>query len=392
MELIIDDRERAVIKPIEDIHSDGMIKYKVTRLEAGDYAIMYRNYIMILIERKTWCDLAASLRDGRKNNINKLFNVREQTGCQIAYLIEGNPCPKSTKKYGNMPIKNLRAHLDHIAFRDGVHMLYTLDVDNTAERLFDLARNFSTIKPSMIKDIDNMVSTVNTTDITTTDTTDITTTDTTDITTTDTTDITTTDTTDITTTDTTDINTGGNVSKLTEKQATTISVQEQLLMCLPSIGSIVATIMAENNISLYNLYNGDILPEQVARYKYPTGNAIGLTKSNKIFNSIKHMSSESVLSKKIQVRLLSTVPSISKKTAEIILSFITFKSIMDYTVTTDFLKIIVRGKTMLGNKASVNILTNILNITVKELDIIEGRDKIKELKKVCKTVKKKGEI
>ena len=43
--------------------------------------------ILFVIERKTWTDLASSLRDGRKENNKKLLKIREETKCQLIYLI-----------------------------------------------------------------------------------------------------------------------------------------------------------------------------------------------------------------------------------------------------------------------------------------------------------------
>lgn len=157
MEIIVDDREHSVIPYLADQSADFNIDYKIQRNEVGDYAIVYREHIMIVIERKSWADLSASMRDGRKANLAKLINLRESTGCQIAYLIEGDPLPRPTKLIGRIPAKNLRAHLDHIAFRDGVHMVYSRSMEDSAFRLFELAQNLCTIKPSMFTEIDDLI-------------------------------------------------------------------------------------------------------------------------------------------------------------------------------------------------------------------------------------------
>lgn len=324
MELYVDDRERAVITHIENVHVDD-IKYKVKRMTVGDYAIIYRDYIMIIIERKTWADLASSLRDGRASNINKLLKTRETTGCQLVYLIEGNPCPRPSQLYARMPVKNLRAHLDHIAFRDGIHLVYTLNQAGTAQRLFELAKNLASIRPSMLKEIDDIISEKANTDETKLET------------------------------DETD-----ETNLLTAKQESSVSVQEQLLQCLPSVGSVVATVMAEAGITLLSLYNV-IVPESLARYKYPTGNSIGLSKARRICGNRKHMIDTTIASKKVQVRILSAIPLIRKNTAEVILQTVSFSSIMDGAIDIEALKNIQRGKTKLGKKAASNIISSLLN-------------------------------
>ena len=109
MEIIVDDRERSIIPYIKILSDEKNFNYKVQRCQVGDYAIAYKGYILLAIERKTWIDLASSLRDGRKENVNKLIALREKTGCQIAYLIEGNASPPFKQMYSRIPYKNLRA-------------------------------------------------------------------------------------------------------------------------------------------------------------------------------------------------------------------------------------------------------------------------------------------
>ena len=145
MELVIDDREKAIIPIIAAIAEEYHVAYKIMRCSAGDYTIMFNGQILMIIERKTWIDLGASMTDGRKSNIEKLLAVRNATGCSIAYLIEGNPCPSFDTKFSRIPLKALRSHLDHIAIRDGIHILYAKDASYTGERLLELCVNLSSL-------------------------------------------------------------------------------------------------------------------------------------------------------------------------------------------------------------------------------------------------------
>ena len=383
MELIIDDREHAVITAIQKIHNNEMIPYKVKRLTVGDYAIVYKTYIILIIERKTWTDLAASIRDGREANVNKLSKTRDDTGCQLAYLIEGNPCPKSNKKYSKMPVKNLRAHLDHLAFRDGMHMIYSLDEMGSADRLFEIARNLFTVKPSILKEIDSLIT--NQTENKSNQMDNIQPNDTDNID-------------KLNNTNNTDksnksdksdksdkseqIPTGGNINKLTEKQANKLNIQEQLFKAFPCIGSVIATLLTENNISVMDIYNSTITADFIARLKYPTGNNIGLDKAKKICNIKKYLDDNNGDKyKKIQLKLLTSVPLISKKTAELIIEKITIKKIMNKQISLNDLKELKRDKSKLGIKASVNILTNLLNLNIEEIQKIN----ITEDKAIVKT-------
>jgi len=313
MEILVDDREKAIIPFMESVSEKYHIDYKIQRNTVGDYVIVYKGYILLVIERKTWNDLSASMRDGRKANIEKLINLRESTGCQIAYLIEGNATPSLDKKYGRLPVRNLRAHLDHLAFRDGVHMIYSKDEEYTAGRLFELAQNYFSIK-SVIKEIDDMEEV------------------------------------------------SEEVSKVQDKQVMSVGLHEQLLRCVPGVGSIISTLLAELGITIKSLYNEEHTDEEISRIKYPTGSAIGLEKGKKIALGTKKMiDSSSVNNKKIHARILSTIPLISKATAEKILDTYSLSDIMSGNVTIDNLAEIQRGsKSKLGKKAAENIITNLL--------------------------------
>ena len=154
IEIVIDDREQKVIPFFNGYNMPPNITFNVARINHGDYSIIYKNHILFVIERKTWTDLASSLRDGRKENNKKLLKIREETKCQLIYLIEGNPIPSSNKVFSRVPYKALRSHLDHLAFRDGIHMVYSKDTEHTVERIVELVKNYLTITPSPLIALD----------------------------------------------------------------------------------------------------------------------------------------------------------------------------------------------------------------------------------------------
>jgi ERCC4-type nuclease len=148
--IIIDDRERAIFPYLDQPSAEYKIPYKVQRINVGDYAICTGAEIKIIIERKTWTDLAASFRDGRKENVAKLISARQETRCVLVYLIEGHTCPRPGALFGRIPYANLRAHLDHLAFRDNIHIINTCDIEYSARRLFEIARNIPGDTPGLV--------------------------------------------------------------------------------------------------------------------------------------------------------------------------------------------------------------------------------------------------
>ena len=314
MEIIVDDRERHVVPHLEDYSHKFNINYKVQRCQVGDYALAYKGYVLLILERKTWADLAASMRDGRKHNVKKLIAARESTNCQLAYLIEGDATPKPDKKFGRLPVKNLRAHLDHLAFRDGIHMIYSKDEAYTASRLFELAQNYLTMKET-ITEIDNM-------------------------------------------------ETSDEKNILQEKTGSCdVAIYEQILRCLPGVGSVLSALLSENNISLYSLYHELHSTEDIATIKYNTGAMIGMVKGKKIAEGTKKIiDSASTANDKVKIRILSTIPLISKATAVKILDAFSFADLLDGKVELDDLAAIKRTeKTKLGKKAAENIFKHLLS-------------------------------
>ena len=141
--IAVDKREREVLQHVE-LEREGKVEFHPEHLTTGDFILFYNTTPLYVIERKTWSDLAASIKDGRMNNIEKLRAYREQTGARIAYLMEGKT-PEPTGSVDNIPYKCLRAHLDHLMYRDGVQELYTTSTADTARRLVELTLNLSTL-------------------------------------------------------------------------------------------------------------------------------------------------------------------------------------------------------------------------------------------------------
>ena len=144
LEIHIDDRERKIIPFFETCDTKNFVII-TKRLTVGDYAYVYDDQIIVIIERKSWSDLASSIKDGRKENIHKMIDVRNQTQCKLVYLIEGKAFYKPNKKICRMPFKALRSHLDHLAIRDNVIIIHSSDYEDTADRIINFAENICTL-------------------------------------------------------------------------------------------------------------------------------------------------------------------------------------------------------------------------------------------------------
>lgn len=347
MEIIADDRENSVseyFKPLSEKHHIG---YQKKRITIGDFAIVNNGKIIVIVERKTWTDLAASIRDGRKENIQKLLWLREQTGCLIMYIIEGNPFYYEDKTISRMSIKSMRSHLDHLMFRDGVQVVYSSGVDFTASRLFEFARNITTIKRSDLQltsdqpAIKNDLPPINKINIDGDDE-----------------------------PKKADKEDKSNIEPIAEPSLSTTNPQSLLstadqnfrkpiealmLDVIPGVSSLLATVLAENNITIRKLYSRSCSLEFIANCKYPTGIMVGLVKAHNVCNVYKLFQGDSLGAAHFRVRLLSSIPGISSKLANVILNTFSFLDIMDGKISKEQLKNMSVGKRKLGPSATDKI-------------------------------------
>ncbi len=154
VEIFVDQRERKIIPhfdiPLNGDFSNMGISIKKLTLTTADFAIIYKNHILALIERKTWKDLSATFKDQkRKFNYKKMLEERSKhpTCIFVAYLIEGPRYTNRKSKICKMPFSRLRAHLDHLIFEHNIHIIYSKNKNDTAYRILELAKNIISMHP-----------------------------------------------------------------------------------------------------------------------------------------------------------------------------------------------------------------------------------------------------
>lgn len=129
----------------------GEISWKIQNVKIGDYHIFIprddnespanSSILALVIERKTWKDLAASIKDRRMiEQGTKMKSIQEQTGCRLMYIIEGRMhCEKSTM-IGRTPFSALHTKMRR-GMLAGVPHIQSLNAKHTAEIIIDLARD-----------------------------------------------------------------------------------------------------------------------------------------------------------------------------------------------------------------------------------------------------------
>lgn len=262
--ILVDNRERKIHHIFDEVEQYG-IPYYIEHVTTGDMAICCNGKIMNIIERKTLKDLAASLRDGRITNMDKMTTLREETGCKVSYLIVGPKNPKETRKFGRISYKSLQSHLDHAQFLHNVFVLKAATEQEGVQRLFTMARNYETMDLSEYT------------------------------------------------------KGGGHESLLKKKHEPTDEVILRNMWCsIPCITHNNLTNFLDN-YTLHDLFSGKITKDEISVMRYPSGVTIGPKKAKKILDATNDQY--------IIGRMLAEIPGITKKTAGLILDKYSFTKI-----------------------------------------------------------------
>jgi len=119
MNLCIDYREHALL---------SRLTAETKNLVLGDICIEREGQDVVLIERKTVADLAASICDGRYNEQSFRLLESNLPPHRIVYLIEG-----SLDSVQSLPKKNLMTAMISLWFSKGFSVVQTSTIDETVE-------------------------------------------------------------------------------------------------------------------------------------------------------------------------------------------------------------------------------------------------------------------
>jgi ERCC4-type nuclease len=129
----IDTRETALIAEIQHQKDDAV--FTVEQLEIGDIHITTENGLLLVFERKTGADLASSIKDGRyREQKARLLSIAPAH--HITYIIEDiRKCPLPKNVVSGITINTM--------YRDGIHIVYTANIRETAEFILKVSEKVS---------------------------------------------------------------------------------------------------------------------------------------------------------------------------------------------------------------------------------------------------------
>lgn len=252
--------------PVEFLQKHSTYPLNIEQITTGDYAIQCGSQIIAIIERKTWADLAASIKDPkRKANHQKLLDMRYHTGCSIFYIIEGRAFPSPECKIGRMPFDALQSYLDHVMIRDGCHVIHSANPEGTALRILALVRH--TISTwGAIKDRFAVEETLTT----------------------------------------------GAAEKLKVRHHhDDDTIRDSMLMCMVGVTAVSAPVLKAAHISMFDVLRGDVTVAAIAELKYPSGGRFGDKRAQQIIGNKNNVA--------VHAKILSAIPGLTQDTAKKIL-------------------------------------------------------------------------
>jgi ERCC4-type nuclease len=130
MELVIDNRERGLIKLLEGLN----VEHQVGVLDIGDvnWVDSSTKEVFMVIERKTVADLKASICDGRSREQKARILNCGLSRDRIMFLIEGSLSKSLDSKIANIPVSTLIGSIVNMQLRDNIKVYRTMSLAETA--------------------------------------------------------------------------------------------------------------------------------------------------------------------------------------------------------------------------------------------------------------------
>lgn len=151
VKIIVDSREHKLVKIFKEMEAattlrSERISIEVTEINSADFAIIINDEMQILIERKTLADYACSIKDKRIEKRKIMYDQRETTKCDLAFLIEGNIygllCAPSTDKICGISTTALRTSIFNLQVRDKMFVYFSQSIEESALVIYNLAKSY----------------------------------------------------------------------------------------------------------------------------------------------------------------------------------------------------------------------------------------------------------
>ncbi len=138
--ILVDYRENAIKSKLESI---SLHPVEIIKLEVGDIQLFYNDTLLAVIERKTLTDYAASIKDGRMDNKDKMIKLRDVSEhCRLFFLIEGKAYKSKDIEFCKIKYSSILTSIFHLQIEHNIHTIRTFDHDDTCEQILILLHSF----------------------------------------------------------------------------------------------------------------------------------------------------------------------------------------------------------------------------------------------------------
>ena len=127
--LVVDVRERALAAALTAIGTTFATK----ALDVGDFLIQAADgRPLLVVERKSHADFAASNRDGRYREQRARLMATRGNGAAVLYILEGAWSPGLDRTYGSTTERQLQRLTTRLVLRYGIPVLTSASISETA--------------------------------------------------------------------------------------------------------------------------------------------------------------------------------------------------------------------------------------------------------------------
>lgn len=138
VEIIIDVRERDLIKSMKKLDAP----FETKQLDLGDIVFIADDKPLLVIERKTVNDLAASIKDGRaREQKARLIDLYVKQGIKVMYLVES--FHKSESDISGIPFNTLLSSIMNTLVRDNIMIYHTPDLQMSTKTIIKLGEKLN---------------------------------------------------------------------------------------------------------------------------------------------------------------------------------------------------------------------------------------------------------
>lgn len=126
--LIVDNREKAIIPLLT-------VPHELANLEIGDFQLIVDDQLAVLVERKTYADLSASIIDGRYREQKK--RILSQGITKVIYMFEGD----INNYKGSIPKDTVYSTIVNCVMRDNIQIVQSSGVEESVAFIEKMYKN-----------------------------------------------------------------------------------------------------------------------------------------------------------------------------------------------------------------------------------------------------------